>query len=37
MPQIYGANFEGNPDRNTHLDLDGHEKVNMRLLLGFSF
>ncbi len=37
MPQIYGANFEGNPDRNTHLDLDGHEKVNMRLLFGFSF
>jgi hypothetical protein len=37
MPQIYGANFEGNPDGDTSLDLDGHERVNMRLLFGFSF
>ncbi len=37
MPQIYGANPGGNPDRNTHLDLDGHERLNIRLLFGFSF
>ena len=38
MPQIYGANPEGgNPDNNTHLDLDAHERVNVRLLFGFSF
>jgi len=37
MPQIYGANFEDNPDRNAHLDLDGHERVNVRLLFGFGF
>lgn len=37
MPQIYGANFEGNPDGNTALDLDGHERLNVRLLFGFSF
>lgn len=37
MPQIYGANFNGNPDDNPHLDLDGHERVNVRLLFGLSF
>ena len=37
MPQIYGANFEGNPDGNTAMDLDGHERLNVRLLFGFSF
>lgn len=37
LPQIYGANFNGNPDRNTSLVLDEHERVNVRLLLGFSF
>ena len=37
MPQIYGANFEGNPDNDTHLDLDGHERINVRLIFGFSF
>lgn len=37
MPQVYGANFEGNPDNDTHLDLDGHERVNLRLIFGFSF
>jgi hypothetical protein len=34
MPQIYGANFEGNPDRETNLDLAGHERWNIRLLVG---
>jgi hypothetical protein len=37
MPQIYGANFTGNPDRNPHLELEGHERLNMRLLFGFGF
>jgi hypothetical protein len=37
LPQIYGANFIGNPDNNDHLDLEGHERVNVRLLVGISF
>lgn len=37
MPQIYGWNQSGNPDQNTHLELEGHERVNVRLLFGYSF
>lgn len=37
MPQIYGGNFTDNPDGNPHLELEGHERVNARLLFGFSF
>ncbi|MFM2294534.1 MAG: hypothetical protein RLZZ350_947 [Verrucomicrobiota bacterium] len=38
MPQIYGANFTGNnPDHNPHLELEGHEKLNVRLIFGFDF
>ena len=37
MPQIYGANFTGNPDHNSHLELEGHERVNARLVFGFDF
>ena len=37
MPQVYGANFNGDPDGVHALDLDGHEKINVRLLVGFSF
>ena len=37
MPQIYGANFSGNPDQNPHLELEGHERLNVRLLAGFTF
>jgi len=37
LPQIYGKNFEGNPDGNESLELEGHERVNIRLLLGFDF
>jgi hypothetical protein len=37
MPQVYGANFSGNPDNNPHLELEGHERWNMRLIVGFSF
>jgi len=36
MPQVYGANFGENPDGNTNLELEGHERWNVRLLLGFS-
>jgi hypothetical protein len=37
LPQIYGKNCNGNPDGNTSLVLDDQERVNIRLLLGFSF
>jgi len=37
MPQVYGANFQDNPDGNSHLDLEGHERWNVRLIFGFSF
>lgn len=37
MPQIYGWNQSGNPDQNTHLELEGHERLNLRLLFGYSF
>ena len=37
MPQIYGANFGQNPDDNRHLELEGHERVNIRLVFGLSF
>jgi hypothetical protein len=37
MPQIYGWNQSGNPDQNTHLELEGHERLNIRLLVGYSF
>jgi len=37
MPQIYGANFGENPDANRHLELEGHERVNIRLIIGISF
>lgn len=38
MPQVYGANFDGNnPDGNRHLELADHERWNIRLLFGFHF
>ena len=37
MPQVYGANFTGDPDNNHHLELQGHERINVRLLFGFAF
>jgi hypothetical protein len=36
MPQIYGANFQGNPDHNSGLDLEGHEWLNVRFMIGIS-
>jgi hypothetical protein len=37
MPQIYGANFDGNPDGNSRLVLDEQERLNVRLIFGFEF
>lgn len=37
LPQVYGATFTGDPDANQHLELEGHERLNVRLLVGFSF
>ena len=38
MPQIWGETFHNeNPDGNPHLELEGHERWNVRLLVGFSF
>lgn len=34
LPQVYGRNFDGNPDHARHLDLDGHERLNARLIVG---
>ena len=27
----------GNPDGDTHFDLEGHERLNSRLLIGITF
>jgi len=37
MPQIFGANFAGNVDDNSSFELEGHEHLNIRLLVGISF
>ena len=37
MPQIYGHSFGTDPDGNPHLELAGHERVNVRLIMGFEF
>lgn len=37
MPQVWGTNFASNPDGEPHLDLKSHERVNIRLLMGFDF
>lgn len=37
MPQIYGANFLGNPGGNRHLELEAHERWNIRLIFGIDF
>ncbi|MDB6019460.1 MAG: hypothetical protein JWR19_3949 [Pedosphaera sp.] len=37
LPQVYGANFTGNPDNNPHLELEGHERWNIRLIFGVAF
>jgi len=37
MPQIYGANFGDDPDGHPNLELEGHERVNVRLVFGIDF
>jgi hypothetical protein len=37
LEQIYGANFPGDPDGDHHLELDGHERLNVQLIFGFDF
>ena len=37
LPQIYGNNFQGNPDANHKMELEGHERVNVRLIFGIGF
>ncbi len=38
MPQVYGKNFETpDPDGYRNLELEGHERVNVRLIFGFGF
>ncbi len=37
LPQIYGKNFNSDVDGNGRLELEGNEKVNIRIIAGFSF
>ncbi|MBL9139110.1 MAG: hypothetical protein JNK85_24800 [Verrucomicrobiales bacterium] len=37
MPQIYGWNNSQSQDGNSNLDLDGHERIQVRLLFGIQF
>jgi hypothetical protein len=37
MPQIVGANFADNADGDHHFELEGHERLNIRLIAGFTF
>ena len=37
LPQIFGKNFGGEPDGRSNLELEGHEKINVRLIAGISF
>lgn len=37
MPQIFGVNFTGNVDSDHHFELEGHERVNTRLIFGIEF
>jgi Family of unknown function (DUF6662) len=37
MPQVLGVNFSENVDQDHHFELEGHERVNARLIVGISF
>ena len=37
MPQVLGANFSDNADGNHRLELEGHERWNVRLIAGIGF
>jgi hypothetical protein len=36
MPQIFGRNYTGDPDGYRNLELEGHERYSVRLLIGIS-
>jgi hypothetical protein len=36
LPQVYGVSFEEDPDGNDHLELEGHERVNVRFVFSLS-
>jgi len=37
MPQLVGANFAENVDQDHQFELEGHERLNVGLMVGFSF
>ena len=37
LPQVWGHNFGADPDGNPHFELEGHERVNVRLVFGIDF
>lgn len=37
LPQIWGKNFGGDPDGDPHFELEGHERLNVRLIFGMGF
>jgi len=37
LPQIYGINLISDLDKNHHLDLESHERWNIRLIFGIQF
>jgi hypothetical protein len=36
MPQVFGRNYTGDPDDYRNLELEGHEKITVRFLIGIS-
>lgn len=36
MPQVFGRNYTGEPDGYRNLELEGHERYTVRLLIGIS-
>lgn len=36
LPQVFGANFNGNPGGNSWLDLEAHERLNVRLVFSLT-
>ena len=37
LPQICGWNKDESQDGDEHLELSDHERINVRLLIGFNF
>ncbi len=37
MPQVFGVNFDEDEDKDHQLELEGHERLNARLIIGFNF